>query len=180
MEKPILYCDCDGVILNTIEIAFQIMQSNGCNMKSREEIDRYFRQLIDWREVFDKATFIDDAVDKIKLLKESNIFSDIIVLTKLSGGYHEEGLKRDLFKEYLPDTRIITLQYGLTKAGVVKAKDNILIDDEERNCNNWKDNEGIAILFSKENKDLKHNVIDDLLDITNTKGVKKLLKTRNI
>ena len=179
MQKPILYCDCDGVILNTIEIAFQIMQNMGCNMNDKGEIDRYFKSFIDWREVFSKATFINDSIDKIRSLKESDIFSDVIILTKLSGGYHEEGLKRDLFSEYLPNTRIITLQFGLSKAGVVRAKDNVLIDDEKRNCDNWKNNEGIAILFSKENKDLKHNVVNDLMDISNTKGVKKLLKTRN-
>ena len=29
MNKPIFYCDCDGVILNTIEVAYQIMKENG-------------------------------------------------------------------------------------------------------------------------------------------------------
>ena len=179
MDKPIFYCDCDGVIMNTIEIAFQIMKDMGCNLDDKQEIDLYFKSLIDWREVFNRATFINDSIDKIKLLKESNVFSDVIILTKLSGGYHEEGLKRDLFSEYLPDTRIITLQFGLSKAGVVRAKNNVLIDDEKRNCDNWKENAGTAILFSTDSKDLKHNVVNDLMDITKTKGVKKLLKTRN-
>lgn len=179
MNKPILYCDCDGVILNTIEIAFKIMRNSGCNMNDRNEIDRYFRMLIDWNEVFDKATVINDAIEKLKYIKENNIFEDVVIITKLSGGYHEEGLKRDLFKALIPGIRVITLQYGLPKAGVVNAKDNILIDDEVGNCNNWKNNEGTAILFSEETKDLRHNVVNDIMDVTNTKGVKKLLKTRN-
>ena len=178
MEKPILYCDCDGVIFNTIDVAFKIMENMGCNMHDKNEIDYYFRKLIDWREVFNEATVINDSIDKIKLLKEIDCFSDIIILTKLSGGYHEEGLKRDIFKEYLPNTRIITLQFGLSKADVVRAKDNVLIDDEKRNCDNWEENDGTAVLFLQDEKDLEHNVLNDLMDITKTDGVKKLLKTR--
>ena len=179
MEKPILYCDCDGVIFNTIDVAFDIMRNLGCNMDNRDKIDQYFRTLIDWEEVFEKATVLNDSIEKIKLLKESNIFNDIIILTKLSGGYHEERLKREIFGDYLPGTKIITLQYGISKSSVVSAKDNILVDDEKRNCDNWKQNEGVSVLFSRDNRNLKHNVVDDLMDITNAKGVKKLLKTRN-
>ena len=178
MEKPILYCDCDGVIFNTIDVAFDIMKKNGCNMQDKNEIDTYFRKLIDWRDVFKEAEVINNSIDKIQKLKENDCFSDVIILTKLSGGYHEEGLKRDIFKEFLPDVRIITLQFGLSKALVVRAKDNVLIDDEKRNCDNWKENDGIAILFSQDEKDLEHNVLNDLMDITKTEGVKKLLKTR--
>ena len=48
MEKPIFYCDCDGVILNTIEVAFSIMRDHGCNTSNRSEVDNYFRKLINW------------------------------------------------------------------------------------------------------------------------------------
>lgn len=180
MEKPILYCDCDGVIFNTIDVAFQIMQDAGCDMNNKREIDYYFSHILNWNDIFSKATIINDSIDKIKLLKESNIFSDVIILTKLSGSYDEEGLKREIFRDYLPSTKVITLQFGLSKAGVVNAQNNVLIDDELHNCNNWKDNNGVAILFSQKNADFRKNIVNDLLDIPNTKGVKKLLKTRKI
>ena len=180
MEKPILYCDCDGVIFNTIEIAFEIMRKNGCNMNDKHQIDQFFRTSINWNDVFERATIINDAIKKIKLLKESDIFSDIIILTRLSGCNDEERIKRELFHEYLPDTKIITLQFGLQKASIVaRPKEHILIDDEKRNCDNWQSCEGTAILFSQENSDLDNNIVNDLMDIPNTEGVKRLLKTRN-
>jgi len=177
MEKPILYCDCDGVIFNTIETAFQIMERKGCDMSNPNEIDYYFRRIIDWREVFANSKIINNAIDKIRLLKDSDLFSDVIILTKLSGNYYEEGLKRDIFRECLPDVKVITLQYGLTKALVVNPKGNVLIDDELRNCNNWKNYDGIAVLFDLEANDLENDIVNDLLDIPNTIGVKKLFKT---
>ena len=178
MEKPILYCDCDGVLLNTIEIAFQIMRDVGYNVTNRRDVDLFFKRKIDWNEVFDKATFINNSIEKLKYIKEKNIFKDVIILTKLSGGYDEERLKRSLFYEALPNIRVITLQYGLIKGLVVNAKNNILVDDEIGNCKSWEENGGTAILFSPYMRNLEDNIINDLFDIKNTSSVKKMLKTR--
>ena len=178
MEKPILYCDCDGVILNTIDVAFNMMRELGYDIENKKQINDFFKNEIEWIDVFDRAKVINNSIDKIKLLKESSIFSDIIILTKLSGGYDEERLKRDLFRECLPDIRVITLQFGIQKATIVNARNNVLIDDEKNNCINWKDNNGTAVLFSSDS-DFKNNIVNDLMDIPKTQGVKKLLKTRN-
>lgn len=176
--KPIFYCDCDGVILNTIEVAFSIMKENGCNISDRKEVDNYFKRLIDWNEIFANASFINNSVEQIKNLKEQDLFDDIVILTKLSGSVDEERLKRDLFKEVLPDVKVITLQYGLNKALVVPSKDNILLDDEINNCKQWKKANGIAILFSPYMNSYDSNVISNIGDIANTKEVKELIKTR--
>ena len=179
MQKPILYCDCDGVIFNTIETAFRMMERDGCDMNDKNQIDLFFRKKIDWQEVFDQSTIINDAINKLKMLKESDLFSDIIILTRLSGCNEEERIKRELFSDYLPGTRIITLQFGLYKASIVaNPEKHILIDDEKRNCDNWQNNDGTAILFSLKEPDLDNNIVNDLMDIPNTNGVKKLLKTR--
>ena len=179
MKKPILYCDCDGVIFNTIDVAFDIMRNMGCDMHDRNQIDYYFREIIDWYEVFDKATIINNSIDKIKLLREKDIFLDIIILTKLSGNKHEEGLKREVFKSYLPDTKVITLPYKSQKTSVVSTpEDHILIDDEKRNCVNWQEHDGTAILFSQIYNDLDNDIVSDLMDVSNTHGYKKLIKAR--
>ena len=78
MDKPILYSDCDGVILNTIEVAYNIMQEHGCNIRNREEVDRYFREFIDWKELINKAEVINNATGKLRYMKSSNIFVDVI------------------------------------------------------------------------------------------------------
>ncbi len=178
MDKPIFYCDCDGVILNTIEVAFNIMKENGCDISNRKEVDYYFKKIIDWNEIFSKAKYINNSIEQIKLLKEQDIFKDIIILTKLSGSIDEERLKRDLFKEVLPDIRVITLQYGLNKSLVVPSKGNILLDDEINNCKEWKKEKGIAILFSPYMSSYGSNVISNISDVPYTKEVKKLIKTR--
>ena len=180
MEKPIFYCDCDGVIINTIEVSFKIMQEAGCNINNRSEVDAFFKSKIDWNKVFSKIDYINNSIEKLKLIKSQNIFKDVIILTKLSGGYDEERLKRDLFKEVLPDFKVITLQYGLSKGLAVPAKDNILVDDEIGNCKSWEKENGIAILFSPYMFNLETNIINNLCDVTDTLGVKKLLKTRKI
>ena len=181
MEKPILYCDCDGVIFDTIDVAFDMMRELGCDMHNRADIDRYFRQIIDWRDVFKRAHVINNAIEKLNILKDGYDFDDVRILTSLSGNIYEEGLKREIFGNCLPGTKIITVQYGVPKPLVVRNTENhILVDDEKRNCNRWEKYNGTAILFSRENMDLENNVINDLLDVPYTEGYKKLIKTRNI
>lgn len=178
MDKPIFYCDCDGVILNTIEVGFNIMREIGCNMNNRKEVDYYFKHVVDWNDIFDRATFINNSIEQIKYLQKQKIFEDILILTKLSGALHEERLKRDLFKEKLSDIKVITLQYDLSKSSVVQAKGNVLLDDEIHNCRKWDNENGVAVLFSTYMSNLESNIISNIRDITNTKGVKKLIKTR--
>ena len=179
MNKPKLYCDCDGVLLNTIEVAFQIMRRHGVDTSNRIEVDEYFHRFIDWKEIFKKVEFINNADKRLLYIKEKKIFEDIIILTKLSGGYDEERLKREIFQKALSGIKVVTLQYGLNKGLVVPAKDNVLVDDEIGNYHEWQKEEGVPILFSPYMFSLENNIINDLSDLTNTAGVKKLLKTRN-
>ena len=177
MNKPILYSDFDGVILNTIDTSFDIMRENNCNMNDGNEIDYFFRRLLNWEEVYSKSVIINDAINKLLFLKKANIFQDIIVLTKLSGNYNEERIKRDFLYEVLPEISIITLQYGLKKSSVVNPVGNILLDDETRNCIQWNDANGTAVLFNNRVIDYENDIINDILDITKTNGVKKLMKS---
>ena len=180
MEKPILYCDCDGVIFNTIDIGFQLMEQKGCDMNNHDEIDRYFREELDWREIFEYAVEINNSIEYLEELRKSGYFKKVFIHTGLSGSYFEEGTKRDIFSIRLPKIKVITSQRGLPKALVVRDPvGNILVDDELKNCLNWEKYGGTAIIFSQQGMDLEHNRIDNLLDIPNTYGYKKLIKTRN-
>ena len=181
MEKPIFYCDCDGVILNTIEVAFQIIRENEykINLSNREEVDKYFRTTADWNKIYDRVKIINDADERLRYLKRKKIFEDVMILTKISGGITEEKLKLDLFNKLLPTMKVITLQYGLSKSLAVPSKGNLLVDDEIGNCSEWKNNDGTAILFSPYMRKPEQDIISDLCELTETQGVKKLLKTRN-
>lgn len=176
MFKPILYSDCDGVLYNTIDTAFEIMRQNGVNMNSHDAIDKFFRYNLDWDEVFKKSDVINNAIEKLKILKCSKLFSDIIILTRLSGNPKEERVKREVFSFDLPGIRVITLDFGLSKAEVVNAENNILIDDEIKNTIPWQKANGGAILFKKDVCDLENDIIGDLLDIPKTKCLQKILK----
>ncbi len=181
MEKPILYCDCDGVIFNTIDVAYDFMIKSGVDLKDRKKVDLFFRKVVDWHYVFNNAKPINDAINKLNILKDSGLFSNIKILTALSGNYEEEGIKRKLFSTLTPGIDVITLQYGLKKGAVVpNPHANILVDDEPRYCSNWNSycEDDTAILFSQESSDVDNNVICDLFDIPETSAYKKLIKTR--
>ena len=175
MNKPILYSDFDGVIYDTISVAIDMMREH-IDVDNRKERDYYFRYLLDWNELYRKAEIINDATRKLLYFKDSNIFSDVVILSKLCGNYDEEKLKRDFLREVLPQIKLITMQYDLHKTSIVNPKGNILIDDEKRNCLEWNNHDGIAVLFRKDIIDLENNIVNDLTDITNTNGVKRLIK----
>ena len=102
MEKPILYCDCDGVIFNTIEIAFEIMKKMGCNMNDKNEVDRFFRLAIDWKEVF----------DQIKDYDPNKGFSISQKFMENNGLDHQAmtSKQRELFKELYESGRANTMK----------------------------------------------------------------------
>ncbi len=179
-DSPMLYNDCDGVLFNTIDVAFDMMKEQGCNMADKREIDYYFRIVIDWNEVFRRAHVINDGIEKIKMLIASGYFKDAAILTGLSGNDHEEKIKRFIFGEQLPGTKVITVQYGIPKALVIpKPEVSLLVDDEERNCVSWNKYGGKAILFSNKINDFDNNIINDLSYLPDTEGYKSLVKTRN-
>lgn len=176
MSKPILYSDFDGVIFDTIDVAYRMMKEKKIDIHDTKARNEFFQYILNYLELYMNATIIKDAANKLISFKKSDIFSDVIILTKLSGNYEEEGIKRNFLNEILPCIRVITLQFDLRKSSVVNPVGNILVDDEEKNCLQWNIDGGEAILFNKKILDLENNIINDLSDLTNTKGVKKLIR----
>lgn len=173
----ILYIDCDGVIFNTIETAFKMMKENNIDITDNRKVDYFFRST-SWELLLENSIIINDAINKIKLLKGKQIYKDVIILTKLSGNYTEERLKRETFSLLLPNTKVITLPRNYDKALVVSSMNNILVDDEEKNVISWNNHGGTGIRFMKDLIDFENDIINDLDDIENTNGVKLLRKTR--
>ncbi len=173
----VLYIDCDGVIFDTINEAYRMMDEIGLDRNNHSEVDTFFKN-VDWHMLFKRSRELNDAINKIKILKSSNLYKDVVILTKLSGNYYEEGIKREIFNELLPEIRVITLQRSIPKDSVVIPNGNILVDDEVKNVNSWNNAGGIGISFHQEIVDLENNIINDLLDIINTDKYKKLIKTR--
>lgn len=174
--KNTLYIDCDGVILDTIETAFNMMKENNIDIKNKDLVNKFFRNT-NWNYLINHSIIINDAIEKIKTIKNNNLYQDVIILTKLSGNYDEERLKREIFLKLLSNIKVITLPRDYNKALVVPSMNNILVDDESKNINSWNNYGGIGIKFTKDIIDLENNIINDLNDIENTSKVKILRKT---
>ena len=115
--NSILYIDCDGVIFNTIEEAYRMMDEMNIDRNNKTNVNFFFKN-VDWKTLFERACELNNAIEKIKLIKESNYYKDVIILTKLSGNYYEEGIKRAIFDALLPNVQVITLQFDLKKNSV--------------------------------------------------------------
>lgn len=178
MNDIILYLDCDGVILDTIETCYRMMKKEGLDITNGELVNFYFINT-DWNVLIYEAGIINNAISKIKKIMESNIFSEVKILTKLSGNVNEEKIKRILFGKLLPDTEVITLKINENKDEIVNPVNNILVEDTVKNGIRWENAGGVAVYFVRKECDYENNQINDLSDICKTKSVKKLLKTRN-
>lgn len=179
MNEVILYLDCDGVILNTIDEAYSMMKERGLDITNWRTVNKFFVD-IDWNMLIERAGVINDAINKIKVINELNLFKEVVILTKTSGNLYEEGIKRKFFGEVLPSIRVITVDFNANKDEVVDPVNNILVEDSVNNATRWNNAGGIGILFVKEKQDYENDIIDDLSDLIKTNGVKKLLRTRNI
>lgn len=179
INNIILYLDCDGVILNTIDKAYEIMQEEGLDINDWRIVNRFFINT-DWNMLIEKAGVIKDAINKIKKIIELNLFKEVAILTKTSGNLCEEGIKREFFGEVLPGVRVITVDFYANKDEVVNPVNNILVEDSIKNAVRWNNAGGIGVLFVKGKPDYEKDEIDDLADLCETGSVKRLLRTRNI
>ena len=63
MQK--LYLDCDGVILDTINTSYKMMEEE--NIETDEDRKIFYSNL-DWKELITKSGEIDNAIEKINAL----------------------------------------------------------------------------------------------------------------
>ena len=77
-----LYIDFDGVIMNTIDISYEIIKSMGLDHKNpldQPKIREYYAN-VDWNELLNKkAVIINDAINCIKKIIASNRFEVTIL-----------------------------------------------------------------------------------------------------
>lgn len=179
INSIILYLDCDGVILNTIDTAYELMKEEGLDITNWRTVNRFFIN-VDWNMLIEQAGVIKDAINKIKRIIELNIFKEVVILTKTSGNLYEEEIKRNFFGEVLPGIRVITVDFYANKDEVVNPVNNILVEDSVKNAVRWNNAGGIGVFFVKSNPDYEKDEIDDLDNLGKAVSVKKLLRTRNI
>lgn len=158
-----LYLDCDGVILDTINMSYKMLKEKGIE---REEEKKDFYRNLSWEELIIEAGEINNATDKIKKLAE---IYDVAILTHvISEG--EIIAKENYFKEVLPEVKVITVPKEIRKADAVDPKGNILVDDFLGNLDYWHEKGGISIKFSDSGKECIYQTITDLSELLKLKS----------
>lgn len=156
MQK--LYLDCDGVILDTINMTYKMLKEK--NITKHSEVEDFYRK-INWDILIIEAGEIDNSIEKIK--KIINHF-DVEILTHVNSE-GEAIAKKKYFKEVLPTVNVITVPKEIKKADFVDPKGAILVDDYLPNLEYWYEKGGIPIKFSDSGKQGKYEVITNLLDL---------------
>lgn len=156
MQK--LYLDCDGVILDTINRSYQMLQEEGI---FGEENVRKFYSRICWKTLITESGQIDNSIEKIRKLTE---YFDIEILTHVNSE-NEANVKREYFAKELPNVNVVTVPKIINKADFVNPKDAILVDDFTKNLDYWKEKGGISIKFAVDTKLCPYKTITDLLEL---------------
>lgn len=156
MQK--LYLDCDGVILDTINTSYKMMEEQ--NIETDEDRKIFYSNL-DWKELITKSGEIDNAIEKINALAK---VYDVEVLTHIISE-EEINAKREYFTKMLPDINIIYVPKNIRKADYVNPENSILVDDFLPNLEYWEEKGGIPIKFSSSGKSCKYCKIEDLLEL---------------
>ena len=163
------YIDCDGIILDTetgLFDEYDILKKDNPELKRR-----VYLQNLDWKYWIEQAVVLNDAIN---ILKNYNP-KDTSILTKVHS-LNEAVAKIKYFRCKKVRHNIIIVPNGINKSQIVDPFENILVDDNNKNLDDWKRNFGIPYYFG--NEQLEYETIDSLDDILNPKKLKLRLRSR--
>lgn len=152
-----LYLDFDGVILNTIDVTYEMIDKN--NITSQGEKNKFY-QNIDWFNLIDNCSEINNSISNIRNIIKSKLY-DVTILTHIVGKNEAEA-KRKYLHSKLKNIDIITVNIGTNKCDIVDCKNAILVDDYINNLDLWYKKGGIPIKFSDKGKKCKYMSIKSL------------------
>ena len=159
-----LYIDFDGVISDTIEVTYEMMNKQKIDRKNLDSVMLFYQNL-DWEDLLNKTPLINDSMHKIAKIITENVF-DVSILTHVVSK-KESIAKIKFIRRFLKDVTIIVVPKEVAKTDMVCAKDSILIDDFTGNLEDWEEHGGIGIKFSKTKKISKYPIISDLEEVLN-------------
>ena len=158
-----LYLDCDGVILDTINMSYKMIKNKG--LTNEKDIEHFYKNL-SWEELIIEAGEINNSIEKIKELTK---VYDVEILTHvISEG--EIIAKENYFKEVLPEVKVVAVPKEIKKADAVDPKGNILVDDFLPNLDYWHEKGGISIKFSDSGKKCIYQTITELSELLKLKS----------
>lgn len=158
-----LYLDCDGVILDTINMSYKMIKNKG--LTNEKDIEHFYKNL-SWEELIIEAGEINNSIEKIKELTK---VYDVEILTHVNSD-GEIIAKLNYFKEVLPEVKVVAVPKEIRKADAVDPKGNILVDDFLGNLDYWHEKGGISIKFSDSGKKCIYQTITDLSELLKLKS----------
>ena len=154
-----LYIDFDGVIMDTINKTYQMMEEENIDKKDNEAVSIFYKS-IDWKQLLSETDEINGAIEKVKKLNDSQKFN-VAILTHVNS--LEEAIEKVKFiRKFYDDITVIPVPKAISKTKMVHTKDAILVDDYTSNLVEWRSEGGIGIKFSTKPKQSEFIVIDDL------------------
>lgn len=159
-----LYIDFDGVISDTIEVTYKMMQESGIDKTDSKKVSEFYKSL-DWVKLLDETPLINNSMEKIEKLILSNKF-DVAILTHVTSE-KEAVAKIKYIRKFLKTITIIPVPKEVSKTETVCAKDSILVDDFKGNLKEWEESGGTGVRFSKNKKESNYIDISDLEELLN-------------
>lgn len=139
-----IYIDFDGVIVDTWP---EITNEYFKKFKSYDIEETRLRELfveINWNEILKNSKINEKNISLLRNLD----YGSIAILTKINT-LKEKNAKIKFLKEKSIKCDIIFVDIDSSKSQAVVVENNILIDDELKNLNEWVEKDGIGILYSK-------------------------------
>ena len=159
MKKIKLYLDFDGVIMDTIRLTYKMLDEK--NLQTQDEIRSFFRNL-DWKHLLEVAPVLNDSINCIKKILDSNKF-DVSILTHINS--KQEGMEKIKFIENrIEGLEVIPCPKEIEKCDYVKPLNCILVDDYSQNLKLWQEKGGISVKYSDNNKENNEFVTITKLD----------------
>lgn len=153
-----LFLDCDGVFANFEKhyldifghvhnsVSDPIMWSNINNYKN-------------WWTTIPKYNHFDDFWNRVEK------YSPTILTGCPKSNYAKSVIGKNIWisRHFGPHTKVITCM-SKDKPKYMKNAGDILVDDMDKNCNNWTDSGGLAIKFTPDNWEQVADLVDELMN----------------
>ena len=159
-----LYIDFDGVIMNTIDVSYKMMEKASIDLNNVDEVQGFYRDL-DWEMLLKESNEINDAWNNIRKLLDSEKFN-VCILTHVNS-LSEICEKVKVIRRYFRDITIIPVPKAISKTEMLNPANAILVDDYVYNLIEWKEAGGIGVRFDLDMDGKGFLVIDHLESILN-------------
>lgn len=154
-----LYIDFDGVVMDTIPLLYKSLEERKIDITEELQRKEFFSKF-DFSKIINDSNILNDSVKCINKLIESKRF-EISFLTHINS--LEEGIvKTEYLRSHFKDITIILVPKAISKTKMVHSGGAILVDDYSGNLEEWKNNGGIPIRFSKELESKGYKVLNKL------------------